>query len=41
MMGPAEFVIVANVACWGTAALLMSLFIVTAVLIRRVKNSRE
>jgi hypothetical protein len=32
--GPVEFVLMANLACWGTAALLVSLFILAGVVIR-------
>jgi len=37
MIGPAGFVVIAYVAGWGAAALLMALGILTAVVIRRTK----
>jgi hypothetical protein len=37
MDGPVEFVILANLACWGAAALLTSPFILAAVVIRRME----
>ena len=37
MDGPVEFVLMANLACWGSATLLMVLGILAATVIRRMK----
>ena len=37
MDGPVEFVLMANLACWGSAVLLMALGILAGVLIRRIE----